>query len=514
MRQTRGLVICMLALFATVAPAHAATLFSSPPAGNAEVKPNNLYAVEVRCKSNKQLEDPSARGYSRSLFLLVTKSLPTRRADGSSTVPSDALAAMEFYFIGLDKATGQKIRDDFRDQCGHYDYLLNGPKTHLFLVLTQNELHDFASSDVAKLPGLLGSITPIFSLILGNPLPVLVSGAITAIQAVIPGIAAVLNTDKGFNQTDAIELNRVGTYKANTKYVVITVNVRPMDSIVLDQNDSYKDDLKKQINGATAKLDGDKDKMAQSCHGALYDISQLGLKSPTDLAYGLLHMSAHAGFGQTQSILCLTNQYAYFAAKADSQKFWVSFPAGFSFTEADVDKIYKPDASRQPPWGPETKRKIDDLVVALARYFRNTPSPQDSIDTLDNLLAASLAVVDRTTSDALGTDGKAAERFAAIQPFQQKGFIRVGCYAATTDATDQDLDGATSMFLVFQQPDEGKKSTIEAALAVRPLFGPNAGPIDKLIVSDNRKWVTAVLADRGYDCNGFSVEKPAVPKTQ
>jgi hypothetical protein len=168
----------------------------------------------------------------------------------------------------------------------------------------------------------------------------------------------------------------------------------------------------------------------------------------------------------------------------------------------------------QPPWNTATKLKIDDLVIALALYLRNDIPPQNSIDTLNTLLASSVAVVDRTTTLAIDTDGKPAERFAALQPFKDKGYIRVGCYAGTTPETDQDLDGATSMFLIFKAPNEAVRTTIDQALAIRPQFGNSAGPIHRLDISDNRKWITAVLADRGYDCNGFSVEKPAVPTTQ
>src|SRR5262249_11106492 len=117
-------------------------------------------------------------------------------------------------------------------------------------------------------------------------------------------------------------------------------------------------------------------------------------------------------------------------------------------------------------------------------------------------------------STAIGTDENPTERFAALRPFKDKGYIRVGCYAPTTEATDRDLDDATSMFLVFKASNDVSKTTIDEALAIRPKFGLNAGPIDNLGVSDNRKWITAVLVDRGYDCNGFSVERPAVAKTQ
>ena len=333
------------------------------------------------------------------------------------------------------------------------------------------------------------------------------------LQTAIPNLLNALS--RGKNYTIAIQNLREGTYKIGTEYVTITIVIRPVDSIVFDKNPQYREDLKKQVDGATTtKLDPDEKKIEQTCRGALYDVSQLGFKSPTDLAYGVLHLSAHAGFNQDQSMVCLTEDYAYPAANADD-RFWGNFLPAFKFTLAMVEAKFPKDISKlQPPWNTATKRKIDDLVIALARYFRNEPPPQDSTDTLTRLLAPSLAVLDRTTSTAMGTDVNPQERLAAIQPFKDKGYIRFGCYAPTTGATDKDLDDATSMFLVFKAPNDVTKTTIDAALAIRPKFGPNAGPIEQLSVSDNRKWITAVLADRGYDCNGFSVERPAVPKTQ
>ena len=74
------------------------------------------------------------------------------------------------------------------------------------------------------------------------------------------------------------------------------------------------------------------------------------------------------------------------------------------------------------------------------------------------------------------------------------------------------MDGATSIFLVFS-PDEGKDGApISAALAIRPQF--ENGAVKSFAISDNRAWIVATLLARNFQCNGFSVEKPAALATK
>jgi hypothetical protein len=126
------------------------------------------------------------------------------------------------------------------------------------------------------------------------------------------------------------------------------------------------------------------------------------------------------------------------------------------------------------------------------------------------LLAPQVSVVDNTTSLAIGEDSSAVDRFEAIKKLKSKGYIRFGCYAQTDASTDQALDKAPAIFLVFKAPNEANRTTIDAALAIRPRFANAA--ITILSVSDNRGWISAVLKARDYECNGFSVDRPAGPQ--
>jgi hypothetical protein len=300
---------CMAAMLAT--PAFAAAI-TPPPKNQPLVTPGNLYAVEVRCQPVKALEDASSFvvGRNRSLFLLITKSVPTKSPDGTSALPADTVAAMQLYSIGKDQATKQPVIFDARD-CKK-DFLLNGSK-ELVLVPTENRSDNFSDSSFGQVvSSALSLVSPVFSLITGAALPVAVAGTLTNIGAVQTAIPNLLNAlSRGKNYTIAIQNLREGTYKIGTEYVTITIVIRPVDSIVFDKNPQYREDLKKQVDGATTtKLDPDEKKIEQTCRGALYDVSQLGFRSPTDLAYGVLHLSAHAGFNQDQSMpyrgLCLS----------------------------------------------------------------------------------------------------------------------------------------------------------------------------------------------------------------
>jgi hypothetical protein len=260
--------------------------------------------------------------------------------------------------------------------------------------------------------------------------------------------------------------------------------------------------MKAQITSATVKVDASN--MTLSCHGATYDIYSLGFRAPVDLAYSLMHVSAHAGFSVPQSVTCLTDKYAPAAASADD-RFWSNFPPGFRVTAKDVTDTLSPP-NKQPSW--ETvEPTLDTLVTALAQFARNNPAPQDAIDDLTANTTANLVIKDKTIQSKIGSNGSGEDRFTALNRLKKAGYIRFGCYAPTDDTTDQKIDGATSMFLVFNVPNERDSAKLSEALVVRPQFSGKM--LSGLALSNNRAWATAILKKRDYDCNDFSVDRPA-----
>jgi len=491
-------------LFANASVANAQqrpSLVQGPSAKAAKLVPGSQYALEIHCSSNRNsLEDPSGpfTKRTRSLYLVVGPDVPST----VDKLPSNVLAAVQVYIIGTDSATGAQIRTDDRD-CSK-SFLLKGSGNPGFVV-TESVIDNFSNSAAGQLlSGALSLISPLFSLFTGQALPAMIVGRITNIGAAQTASQNILNVlNSGVITTKAVRALQVGDYLINTEYARVTISIRAVPSIVLDNNPAFRDDLKTQINSANEKLDSSK--IDNTCRGARFDIFSLGFKSPVDLAFGLAQLSAHAGFSLKDSITCLTPEYASVAAKADTVHFWSNFPGDFRIKESDL-KPPPADAGAQPSFD-SIDATLDDLVTSLARYARNTPPPDIATSELSKLLGAQVAVIDTTTSLALGGTADPVPRFEAIDRFKTRGYLRFGCYAPTdTTTTDQQVDKATSMFLVFKASNDDVVTTVDNALVIRPQFLGKT--VKSLAVSDNRAWIVATLKNRSYECNGFEVKKP------
>jgi hypothetical protein len=497
----KHLVGVLAATFLILAPAWAQqrpTVISAPSKKAELLKEGNQYAFEVRCIPRGDLQDPSDffNSRNRSLFVLIAPNAPST----TDKLPSDALAALQVYTIGRDKDTKQTIISD--DRSCSKDFLVNGNKK-VGIVVTDNWMNNFSDSVFGQVfSGTLSLMSPLFSLFTGGALPALIAGNITKIGNVQTNVQNMLTAlNRGLNYTHPpLRQLRIGKYVIRSDYATVNITVRAVPSIVLDRNAAFKEDLRSQVAAANIKLDPAK--IDTSCRGGRFDISQLGFKSNIDLAYGLTQLAAHAGFSIKDSVSCLTPEYAKVAAAAD-ERFWGNFPKEFIIAAKDLPAL---PSNPQPSWD-SVKTTLDQLVLALARYARNMPPLDSSIATLSKLLAPQLTIIDNTTSIAIGEKIPPAPRFDAIKRLTDKGYIRFGCYGPTDNTTDQSLDGATSMFLVFKASSDATRTTLDAALAVRPQFTDAA--LSTMAISDNRAWITATLKARGYDCNGFSVDKPA-----
>lgn len=442
------LTACLVVTLLTCSPSFAqfprdapiwAEWSSVPSRKSPFVKDNNLYAIEVTCRPYYPLIDPSTYSVARtrSLQLLIGNSIPRDQ----TKLPSDAVAAMEIYSIGKDKDSNQSIIRDDRE-C-HKSFLVHGSRS-LTLIPTDNRIDDYSNSVFGQIfVGASKLISPLFGLFYGRTISDTLSGKISNAQDSQNAIQTILNAlGRGVNRTWALRPPlRVGKYVYSTSYVRVTVTIRPIASIVLDANSDFRKDLRDQVNSASVKLDAAK--LEQTCRGGVFDISQLGLKSPTDIGYGLLYLGAHAGFDRTQNINCLTRKYAVPVAKA-GDRLWEMFPSEFRFDLADIDKVFEP----KQPGAETTASNMDRLVVALAQYSRNDPPPPRAVDVITRSLSPQITIIDDTSSSALGLDAQPVERFAAIKKLRDKGYMRFGCYAPTSDATDQNVDGAAWMFLV------------------------------------------------------------------
>jgi hypothetical protein len=128
------------------------------------------------------------------------------------------------------------------------------------------------------------------------------------------------------------------------------------------------------------------------------------------------------------------------------------------------------------------------------------------LKNLTDLVGPNVSLIDKTSDLKITGSTDPVDRFRAIDTIVDKGFIRFGCYAATTDATDKSVDGAVAMLLAFNAPNEAESTTVDKAILLRPIYTSRI--VTAFIVSVNRSQITAVLNSRNFDCNGFTVEKP------
>lgn len=462
-----------------------------------------IYAVDIKCKRTGNLGDAIDRNpfftNTRTHAVLVSTAPPTSTANGDKLPESSTLAAVQVFSV--DKATTFVDRTD----CDHH-FLLAGGKRY-YLVGTINILDDFANSPVGNLLNGLATIaTPLFSLFTGSPLPAIVSTKISNVQSLVTPFQTILAAlNRGLNSTKIIDRLRVGTYEITTNYTTVTVTVRHVSSIVLDGTSEFRVDFRDKVNAAPEKLDTAN--LDKSCRAVRGGLTQSSFTAREDIAYALIALGARVGLARNDILKCLTRDYATAAVKFPDSV-WAIFPRELRFDQPAMDGVLRDNSGPPQPEFDAIHSRFDQTVTALAQYARNTPKPLAAVATLSKYIAPSVTIIDKTADFKITQSVDAMDRFKAIDVLTSKGYIRFGCYAATTDATDKGVDGSPAMLLVFNAPNEATKTTIDKAIVLRPLFSDLI--ITTFIVAVNRKYMTTVLSDPAfdYDCNGFTVEKP------
>lgn len=502
--------------FSIAAPANAewqdSNDWTQPPSRNPKVQSLGLYAVEVRCqprgRSLKDVTD-SWFGKTRSLLVLVSKTVGTA-TPAADKLPNDAIAAVQVY-----SASSSDWKSyDYR-KCKK-DFLVAGSK--FALIAVKNESDDPSDGPLGKfVSGVLGIMSPLFSFFTGQALPAAVASKITNLQSAGDPISKLLSALKtGKNATRPVDDLRIGTYNYITDFASVNVTIRSIESIVLDKNTSFRDDLRAQVKAAPEKIDTTK--LDQSCRAVRLGIPDLGFRATLDVAYGMIAVAGKAGLDTGQTVQCLTRPYAMAIADRPDrdQLIWKDFQAEQKFGQPDVDRnVPAVDLGSTQPKFRVVVPKVDDLVASLAQYARNDPHPKQAVDHLTALLSEDIAVVDKTSNLLVGGDGS-YKRFDFIskltaenaQPRPEKRFVRFGCYQETKDVTGLYVDGASSIFLAFKTTNEDDAVPFENVLALKPLFGTDSKTVTSIIVSPDRGWISKVLTDWNYTCGDVSIKKP------
>ena len=92
------------------------------------------------------------------------------------------------------------------------------------------------------------------------------------------------------------------------------------------------------------------------------------------------------------------------------------------------------------------------------------------IKQLQLLFAAGIVIEDKTSGPLGQFDDSVVKPLQAIDDLSALGFIRFGCYGATTADTGLGADRAVAMFLMFRADAAAKQATIDNTYVVRPFF--------------------------------------------
>src|SRR5262249_36109738 len=125
----------------------------------------------------------------------------------------------------------------------------------------------------------------------------------------LKALLSTLNEETNIARTNIL---RVGTTDVTTDYSIVTITVRPIDSIVSDPNQTFIEELKKQITGAPEKLT--KADVPSACINALIMLNNVGIKAVEDKAFALGFLALKS-FSEIDPIVHCLGTYGAAAVK-------------------------------------------------------------------------------------------------------------------------------------------------------------------------------------------------------
>jgi hypothetical protein len=473
-----------------------------------KLQPNTLYAIETRCSPGSQPLPSAAQvspiasffhnllpGQSAALTQVVevtTSDLTGIVDPKNSNIAS--LVSMVLPF-SVDTSAAHNIILDNTTGCDA-NYLIENPKglflTSSWSVATTTNPGVIATAfksavDVAT------SLAPVVAgVALGkNPTQNLagVEGALnslqTLFQTLFPGDL------KNPQQSSPL---LVGTSTIITPFSKVAVTVRPIVSIVGDQNKVYFNDFNTEIG----KL---KYSSADSCVTAQNMMAQDGFTSQDDQAYGIGRLALNALTTKPPLAQCLGLTgvcHAAIAAKMDGL-LWKGFNPQLKPTSEECDEVVPPGppASIQPPYTPQLTGFLKNLTILFTEYG-SRPSPAlDFSQRLSLSVATLVALDDRTSLHDLGNQ-TFPDPVALLAQLKLQGYTTYGCFAPTDDVTAAAF-GSVASFV----GGKGPNPLITDAIALFPQF--ENGVVKKFVVSNGADDINASIGKQG-SCTGVRIK--------
>jgi hypothetical protein len=517
-----GLAIPAFVLFLSVpisgARAAPLNLQVSPKGAQSDLNKNALYAVQISCTARggdlEQYVDKSAfiwKRYTTSHNIIISTQPPTKKPDNTDQLPANVVALAPIFIVD-DK--GAPLNN--RAACDQSYLVRRADKLFLVPAVSLSTKYEAGVFFLlaSKLLDVASSVVPLF--LTGVPLGD-VTKKITDVKKVEDPMKALLSTLNQETNVAPTTRLRVGTTIVTTDYSMVTVKVSQIASIVADPNQTFIDDLRKQIAGAPDKLT--KADVPSACIAAAITLNTVGIKADADKAYALGFLALKS-FSEKAPILgCLGTYYGPMAVTLDV--LWDGVPPAVKVTQADLDATSSPAG----PMGlqPEFKdvhNYLSNLMIALGQFARNAPASPGTTSPvrdaangkLTSMLSGKVTLIDNTYAGTFGAAPRELNSADVASYFESKHYRRFGCFAETTDKTGKSDTGAVVIFLSFDAEPDANQVSIKKGIALHPIF--SGGKIRQASMSDNVDWIDAVLKDRdkAFDCNGLQIKADNVAK--
>jgi hypothetical protein len=385
------------------------------------------------------------------------------------------------------------------------NYLIKGPAS-LYLTALYGESSTPIPGTLADAVKTVASIaTSLAPVVTGASLGINAAKALSGVEDALPPLQTLFQdlfpkTGRTYQTTLPL---RVGTPSVATQFSTVSVAVRPIDSIVFDEQNPdkpYFNDFTKTIDG----LSFDANSYEKSCSAIRRSLTLAGFTSSDDLAYALGHIAIKNNLSNKASVAeCLGGDLCENAIAPKMIGILWTENMDLKPEETDCEGVKSPEAlsaPAQPPYA-DLYPTLRDLSQFYGQYDVEAAIPQRLQELLGNKFSNTVAIDDRTSYSLFGAT-KTTDPQSLIKFLKSKSFLRLGCYSATTDPGAS--YGSRASIVSAKIDKVGTTVPIDSAIALFPLW--KEGMISRIVVSGDPPDISASIG-KLPSCGGFTVSK-------